>query len=199
MAPVNPYGASKMMCERMLEDAARAHGLSYVTLRYFNVAGADPQARMGPRTPNATQLIQACCQAALGRRKQIDIFGIDYDTPDGTGVRDYIHVEDIASAHLAAARYLEQGGQPVTLNVGYGQGSSVREIIDTAQRVTGRCFNVVESARRPGDPAMMIAIADRIHSVLGWAPRHQDLERIVADSWRWEQKLAQADVSHKHG
>ena len=114
-------------------------------------------------------------------------------------MRDYIHVEDIASAHLAAARYLEQGGQPVTLNVGYGQGSSVREIIDTAQRVTGRCFNVVESARRPGDPAMMIAIADRIHSVLGWAPRHQDLERIVADSWRWEQKLAQADVSHKHG
>lgn len=199
LAPVNPYGASKMMCERMLGDAARAHGLRYVALRYFNVAGADPQARMGPRTPIATQLIQACCQAALGRRQLIEIFGTDYDTPDGTGVRDYIHVEDIASAHLAAARYLDQGGQPVTLNVGYGRGSSVREIIGTVQRVTGRRFNAVESARRPGDPAMMIAVADRIRSVLDWAPRHQDLERIVADSWRWEQKLVQADVSHKHG
>ncbi len=188
LSPVNPYGASKMMCERILEDAAKAHGMRYVILRYFNVAGADPQARIGQRADNATQLVQVCCQAALGRRRQVEIFGTDYATPDGTGIRDYIHVEDVASAHLAAVRYLDKGGRSVTLNVGYGRGSSVREVVAAVQRVSGRHLNVVESARRRGDTGKMIATADRIRSVLGWLPRYEGLEQIVADSWRWEQK-----------
>lgn len=187
--PINPYGTSKLMSEWMLRDAAAAHGLSYAALRYFNVAGADPLARMGQRTPEATHLIKVCCLAALGMRGAVSIFGTDYPTPDGTGIRDYIHVEDLASAHLAALRYLERGGESVTLNVGYGQGASVRKVIETARRITGVEFPVEEAPRRPGDPASLVARADSIRTVLDWEPRYNNLETIVADAWRWEQKL----------
>jgi UDP-glucose 4-epimerase len=190
--PINPYGTSKLMSEWMLRDAALAYGLRYVALRYFNVAGADPRARMGQRVKEATHLIKVCCQAALGKRSSVSIFGADYPTPDGTGIRDYIHIEDLASAHLAALSYLERGGESTVLNVGYGHGSSVREVIDVVHRVTGVRFPVVEDARRPGDPAMLVSRADRIRQILDWSPRYADLETIVADAWRWEQKLAAA-------
>jgi len=188
--PINPYGTSKLMSEWMLRDTALAHGLRYVALRYFNVAGADPQARMGQRVKEATHLIKVCCQAALGNRSEVSVFGSDYPTPDGSGVRDYIHIEDLASAHLAALSYLDKGGDSTTLNVGYGKGSSVREVIDVVQRISGVQFPVREAPRRPGDPAMLVAKAERIRQVLDWAPRYADLETIVADAWRWEQKLA---------
>jgi len=187
--PINPYGSSKLMSEWMLRDVASAHGFRYAAPRYFNVAGADPLARMGQRTPEATHLIKVCCEAALGMRKSISIYGTDYPTPDGTGIRDYIHIEDLASAHLAALRYLENGGESVTLNVGYGSGASVREVIEVARRVSGVEFQVEEAPRRPGDPAMLVARADHIRTVLDWEPRYNDLETIVADAWRWEQKL----------
>jgi UDP-glucose 4-epimerase len=188
--PINPYGTSKHMSEWMLRDTALAHGLRYVALRYFNVAGSDPQARMGQRVKDATHLIKVCCQAALGNRSAVSIFGTDYPTPDGTGVRDYIHVEDLASAHLAALAYLERGGESTTLNVGYGRGSSVREVIDVVQRVSGVRFPVCEAPRRPGDPPMLVAKAERIRQVLDWTPRFAELETIVADAWRWEKKIA---------
>ena len=188
-SPINPYGSSKLMSEWMLRDVAAAHGFRYVAPRYFNVAGADPLARMGQRTPEATHLIKVCCEAALGMRKSISIYGTDYPTPDGTGIRDYIHIEDLASAHLAALRYLENGGESVILNVGYGNGASVREVIEVARRLSGVEFPVEEAPRRPGDPAMLVARADRILKVLDWEPRYNDLETIVADAWRWEQKL----------
>jgi UDP-glucose 4-epimerase len=161
-----------------------------VALRYFNVAGADPQARIGQRTPEATHLIKVACQAALGQRDAMSIFGTDYPTPDGTGIRDYIHIEDLASAHLAALSHLEEGGAPVTLNVGYGSGSSVREVIRMVKEISGVDFRVIEAARRPGDPAMIVAKADRIRSGLAWEPRFADLRAIVGDAWRWEKKLA---------
>ena len=188
--PINPYGTSKLMSEWMLRDVASAHALNYVALRYFNVAGADPVARIGQRTPEATHLIKVCCQAALGMRDSVSIFGTDYQTPDGTGIRDYIHIEDLAAAHLAALRYLEKGNASATLNVGYGRGSSVREVIEVVHRVSGVNFQVVEAPRRPGDPAMLVAKADRIRGVLEWTPRYDNLQTIVEDSWRWEQNLA---------
>jgi UDP-glucose 4-epimerase len=188
--PINPYGTSKLMSEWMLRDTAFAHGLNYVALRYFNVAGADPLARMGQRTPEATHLIKVCCQAALGMRDSVSIFGTDYPTADGTGIRDYIHIEDLASAHLAALRHLENGGASTTLNVGYGRGSSVREVIDFVHKITGVGFPVVEAPRRPGDPAMLVAKADRIRGVLEWTPRYDNLQTIVEDAWHWEQELA---------
>lgn len=188
--PINPYGTSKLMSEWMLRDTAYAHGLRYVALRYFNVAGADPVARMGQRIEAATHLIKVCCQAALGKRESVSIFGTDYATPDGTGIRDYIHIEDLAAAHLSALRYLEGGGSPVTLNVGYGTGSSVREVIEVVRRVSGVSFEVREAPRRPGDPAMLVARSQRIRQVLDWQPRYDDLEKIVADAWHWERKLA---------
>ena len=187
--PINPYGTSKLMSEWMIRDTAAAHGMRYAALRYFNVAGADPLARMGQRTPEATHLIKVCCLTALGLRGAVSIFGTDYPTPDGTGIRDYIHVEDLASAHLASLRYLEKGGESVTLNVGYGQGASVRKVIETARRVSGVEFPVEEAPRRPGDPASLVARADSIRTILDWEPRYNDLETIVADAWRWEQKL----------
>jgi UDP-glucose 4-epimerase len=187
--PINPYGTSKLMSEWMLRDVSLAHGMRYVALRYFNVAGADPGARIGQRTPEATHLIKVCCQAALGMRPNVSIFGTDYPTPDGTGIRDYIHIEDLAAAHLAALRHLERGGRPATFNVGYGRGSSVREVIEVVRRVSGVNFDVVEAPRRPGDPAMLVARADRIRSALGWIPAHDDLGKIVGDAWRWEQRL----------
>jgi len=189
-APINPYGTSKLMSEWMLRDTALAHGLRYVALRYFNVAGADPLARMGQRTPEATHLIKVSCQAALGMRPGVSIYGTDYPTPDGTGIRDYIHVEDLASSHLAALAYLERGGGSDTFNVGYGKGSSVREVIDLVRRVSGIDIPATEAPRRPGDPAMLIAKADRIRTLLTWTPRFDNLETIVADAWRWERKLA---------
>jgi UDP-glucose 4-epimerase len=188
--PINPYGTSKLMSEWMLRDTALAHGLRYVALRYFNVAGADPLARMGQRVKDATHLIKVCCQAALGLRPSVSIYGIDYPTPDGTGIRDYIHIEDLASAHLAALSHLEKGGESLTVNVGYGRGSSVREVIDVVHRVSGVRFPVIEAERRPGDPAMLVAHADRIRHILDWSPRYADLETIVADAWRWEQILS---------
>lgn len=187
--PINPYGTSKLMSEWMLRDAAFAHGFSYVALRYFNVAGADPQARMGQRTPDATHLIKVACQAALGMREGVSIFGTDYDTPDGTGIRDYIHIEDLASAHLYALDYLQKGGASTTINVGYGRGESVREVLAAVKRASGVDFSVSLAPRRPGDPAQIVAVAEKIRTLLGWTPRYADLETIVADAWRWEQKL----------
>jgi UDP-glucose 4-epimerase len=187
--PINPYGTSKLMSEWMLRDVAAAHPLRFVALRYFNVAGADPAARMGQRTPEATHLIKVSCQAALGLREQVTIFGTDYDTADGTGMRDYIHIEDLAAAHLAALRYLAQDGDSTTLNVGYGRGASVREVIALVKQVSGVDFPVTEAPRRPGDPAMLVAKAERIRQILDWVPRHASLETIIADAWRWEQKI----------
>lgn len=192
-APINPYGSSKLMSEWMLRDVAAAHGLKYAALRYFNVAGADPRARMGQRTPEATHLIKVCCQAALGMREAVSIYGTDYPTPDGTGIRDYIHIEDLAAAHLAALQHLEKGEESVTLNVGYGLGASVREVIEMARKVSGVDFQVREAPRRPGDPAMLVARAERIRTVLGWEPRYNDLQTIVADAWRWENELQSRD------
>jgi len=190
--PINPYGTSKLMSEWMLRDAAVAHGFSYVALRYFNVAGADPQARMGQRTPDATHLIKVACQAALGMRDGVSVFGTDYDTPDGTGVRDYIHIEDLAKAHLHALKYLEGGGDSTIINVGYGQGESVREVIEVVKKVSGVDFPVSEAPRRPGDPAHLVAVAERIRTLLGWSPSYQDLHAIVSDAWRWEKRLFEA-------
>ena len=190
LAPINPYGTSKLMSEWMLRDTAAAHGIQYVALRYFNVAGADPQARMGQRTPEATHLIKVACQAALGMRESIGIYGTDYPTPDGTGIRDYIHIEDLASAHLSALRYLENGGTPTAMNVGYGRGSSVREVLKLVREVSGVDFRTVEAGRRPGDPASLVAQADKIGRLTGWQPSHANLRTIVADAWRWESKLA---------
>jgi UDP-glucose 4-epimerase len=187
--PITPYGRSKLMSEWVLQDLATAYGLRYVILRYFNVAGADPQARMGPRFHKSTHLIRVCCQAALGLRQGVEIFGTDYNTPDGTGVRDYIHVEDIARAHLAALDYLENGGELITLNVGYGYGSSVRETIEQVKIISGIDFPIIESPRRPGDLAMLISKADRIKRTLNWQPYYASLKTIIDDTWRWEQKL----------
>ena len=190
LAPINPYGTSKLMSEWMLRDISAAHGMQYVALRYFNVAGADPQARMGQRTPEATHLIKVACQAALGMRDGVSIYGTDYPTPDGTGIRDYIHIEDLASAHLFALEYLEKGGEPTAMNVGYGRGSSVREVLAVVRKISGVDFAVHEAERRPGDPASLVAKADRIKSLTGWQPRFNNLETIVADAWRWESRLA---------
>lgn len=190
LAPINPYGTSKLMSEWMLRDVAAAHGLQYVALRYFNVAGADPQARMGQRTPEATHLIKVACQAALGQRQHVAIYGNDYPTPDGTGIRDYIHIEDLAAAHLAALRYLQEGGSSTAINVGYGRGCSVREVLAVVKQVSGSDFKVVEEGRRPGDPACLIAQAEKIGRLTDWQPRYNDLRKIVEDAWRWESKLA---------
>ena len=189
-APINPYGSSKLMSEWMLRDIGAAHGLEYVALRYFNVAGADPLARTGQRTPEATHLIKIACQTALGQRQLTAIYGTDYPTPDGTGIRDYIHVEDLASAHLAALGYLERGGVSTVMNVAYGQGSSVRDVLAMVKQVSGVDFEVVEEGRRPGDPACLVANAEKIRQLTDWHPRYNDLQTIVEDAWFWESKLA---------
>jgi UDP-glucose 4-epimerase len=187
--PINPYGRSKLMSEWMLADVARAHPLTYVALRYFNVAGADPKGRSGQSSPDATHLIKVASQAALGQRAGLDIFGTDYPTPDGTGVRDYIHVTDLARAHLAALDHLRAGGANLTLNCGYGHGYSVRQVVDVVKKVSGVDFPVRLSPRRAGDPASLIARADRIRAELGWRPEHDDLEQIVRQALAWEEKL----------
>jgi len=190
LVPINPYGTSKLMSELMLRDTAAAYEMRYVALRYFNVAGADPQSRMGQRTPEATHLIKVACQAALGMRESISVYGTDYPTPDGTGIRDYIHIEDLASAHLRALEYLEKGGESTAMNVGYGHGSSVREVLEVVKKVSGVNLNIIEAERRPGDPASLVAKADKIRALTGWEPRYNDLEKIVTDAWNWESKLA---------
>jgi UDP-glucose 4-epimerase len=187
--PMSPYGASKLMTETMLRDAGHAHGLNYVILRYFNVAGADPRLRTGQSTRNATHLIKVATEAALGLRPKVDVFGTDYSTPDGTGIRDYIHVSDLARAHSDALRHLRAGGASLTLNCGYGHGFSVLEVIDTVKRVSGVDFRVNVAARRPGDPAQVVAAADRARSLLGWRPQLDDLSTIVSHALAWQKKL----------
>jgi len=190
--PINPYGTSKLMTEWMLRDVAAASPLRHVVLRYFNVAGADPHGRIGQSTPGATHLIKVACEAACGKRDGVAVFGTDYPTPDGTGVRDYIHVEDLARAHLDALAYLEDGGASTTLNCGYGRGYSVREVLAMVERVAGKPLTVREEARRPGDPPALVAIAARIRDTLGWSPQLDDLETIVRTAYEWERKLGTA-------
>jgi UDP-glucose 4-epimerase len=188
-APINPYGTSKLMSEWMLRDAAAASALRYVALRYFNVAGSDPQGRIGQSTPQATLLIKVACEAAVGKRKHVSIFGTNYPTPDGTGIRDYIHVEDLARAHLDALEYLRGGGESAVLNCGYGHGYSVREVLASVERVANRRIETREEPRRDGDPISLIARAQRIRDRLGWHPQLDDLDAIVRSSLKWEEHL----------
>ena len=188
LVPINPYGASKMMSEKMLVDCAKAYDLNYVILRYFNVAGADPQSRIGLKRDKCTLLIKACCEAAAKQRKNIEIFGTDLDTPDGTCIRDYIHVEDLADAHLKALEYQNAGKPSIILNVGYGEGHSVKEVIQSVKKISGVNFDVVESSPREGDPVALTAKTEEIERVLGWIPRFNSLDKIVLDSWNWEKK-----------
>ena len=187
--PISPYGSSKRMTETMLADTARAHPLRYVALRYFNVAGADPSGRTGQSTPRATHLIKVASEAAVGLRAGLDVFGTDYGTPDGTCVRDYIHVTDLVRAHLDALRYLRSGGESTVLNCGYGEGFSVLEVVDAVKRVSGVDFPVRTVERRPGDPPALVAGAGRIRDRLGWKPRLNDLDTIVSHALSWEKHL----------
>jgi UDP-glucose 4-epimerase len=187
--PINPYGTSKLMSEWMLRDLSAATGLRHVILRYFNVAGSDPGRRIGHSAPNATLLVKVACQHAAGVRPHISVFGTDYPTPDGTGVRDYIHVEDLASAHLKALDYLRGGGTSKTLNCGYGHGFSVREVLSMMERVKGGSLDVREEPRRAGDPPSLVADARTIRQVLGWTPQLDDLETLVRTQYAWEHEL----------
>ncbi len=189
--PINPYGRSKLMSEWMIQDVAKASNLRYVILRYFNVAGADSSGMLGQRTENATHLIRMACDAALGRRPALEIFGTDFPTPDGSAIRDFIHVEDLASAHLAALRYLESSDTSQVLNCGYGCGYSVREVAKCVQGLSDNGFTVVESRRRLGDPACVTADVGKIHSVLDWEPRYTELEESVRSAFNWEIKLVE--------
>ena len=190
LMPESPYGRSKLMTELMLADVAAAHPLTYGVLRYFNVAGADPKQRSGQSSPTATHLIKVASQAALGQRPSIGIFGTDFPTPDGTGVRDYIHVTDLVEAHALLLEYLRKGGASVTMNCGYGRGFSVRDVVRTVKEVSGVDFKVVEEPRRAGDPASIVAKADKVRQVLGWKPAHDDLNEIVDAAMNWERYLA---------
>jgi UDP-glucose 4-epimerase len=194
--PINPYGRSKLMSEWLIEDQGKVSPLRYMILRYFNVAGADPGGRIGQFSPQATHLVKMACDAALRRQPSVSIFGTDFPTPDGTGVRDYIHVEDLASAHLAALRYLEQGHASQTLNCGYGQGYSVRQVIDRVQALSGVDFPVLEADRRPGDPAVVIASAAKMRAILDWHPQFDDLDTIIRTTLRWEYQKVQRSPPH---
>jgi len=187
--PINAYGTSKLMSEWMLRDVAAVSDLRYVALRYFNVAGSDPGGRIGQATPGATLLTKVACEAMVGKRPHVAVFGSDYPTPDGTGMRDYLHIEDLAAAHLNALNYLRADGKSVTLNVGYGHGYSVREVLRMVETVGGKPLVIREEARRAGDPAYLVARADRIRAELGWKPRYDDLQAIVSHSLAWERKL----------
>ena len=187
--PLSPYGSSKLMSEIMLHDVAAAHGMNYVALRYFNVAGADPMARIGLATVGATHLLKIAVEAATGQRAKVDVFGTDYPTPDGSCIRDFIHVSDLAEAHRAALAYLRSGGASMTLNCGYGRGYSVLETIEAVRRVSGRNFAVQYAPRRPGDIMTMIADTGRIRGVLDWTPQYDDLETIAKHALAWEEKL----------
>lgn len=193
--PINPYGTSKLMTEWMLRDLAAAGGPSFVALRYFNVAGCEPGGSIGQSTPKATLLVKVACEAAVGKRKQVSVFGTDYPTPDGTGLRDYIHVEDLASAHVDALRYLRNGGDSTILNCGYGHGYSVREVLQAVENAHGAPLNIVDEPRRPGDPPALVAVADQVRSVLGWTPHYDDLDTIVKTALNWEKKIAARDPS----
>lgn len=193
--PINPYGTSKLMTEWMLRDLAAAGGPRYVALRYFNVAGCEPTGTIGQSTPKATLLVKVACEAATGRRPRVAIYGTDYPTPDGTGLRDYIHVEDLASAHLDALTYLRNGGDSAVLNCGYGHGYSVRDVLAAVERANGKPLNIVEEPRRAGDPPELIAVANRVREVLGWSPQFDDLDTIVKTSLAWEKKIAAKDAS----
>lgn len=187
--PESPYGRSKLMTEWMLADAAVAHGLRYAALRYFNVAGADPQGRTGESTKRATHLIKVACEAALGKREGVTVFGTDYATSDGTGVRDYIHVSDLVAAHADALKALRAGEPSLVANCGYGHGFSVLEVIEAVKRVSGVAFPVILGDRRPGDPAAIVGSPERIIERLGWQPRFDDLDRIVGTALAWEEAL----------
>ena len=187
--PLSPYGRSKLMTEMMLEDAAAAHGLHYGILRYFNVAGADPLARTGQSTKGATHLIKVAVETALGLRPKMDVYGTDYQTPDGTCIRDYIHVWDLVRAHSQALAYLRAGGRSITVNCGYGRGFSVLEVIETVKQVSGIDFKVEIAGRRPGDPARIVAAADRARATLHWKPEFDNLPTIVSHALAWERKL----------
>ncbi len=189
--PINPYGTSKLMSEWMLRDVSFATPLRHVVLRYFNVAGSDPEGRIGQSTRAATLLVKVACEAAVGKRQFVSVFGTDYPTPDGTGIRDYIHVHDLADAHLRAVDYLRAGGSSLTANCGYGHGYSVREVLATVQRVAGRSLDIREEPRREGDPPSLVAHAQRVRDLLRWTPRYDDLEQIVRTSLEWEKRLVQ--------
>lgn len=186
--PINPYGRSKLMSEWMIQDLAKISDLRYIILRYFNVAGANLEGKIGQNNPKATHLMRIACDAALGLRSQAEIFGTDFATPDGTGVRDYIHVEDLATAHLDALHYLESNQPSQILNCGYGQGYSVRDVLDRVRRISGVNFPIIEVDRRPGDPAAVTACADKIRSLLDWQPRFDDLDIIIRTTLEWERK-----------
>ena len=190
LAPINPYGWSKLMTEIMLRDTAAAHDFRYVALRYFNVAGADPQGRSGQSTPKATHLIKVACETALGKRSHMEVFGTDYPTRDGTCVRDFIHVKDLARAHVAALAHLRNGGKADVFNCGYSKGYSVLEVLDSVKRVSGKPMDVRYSPRRAGDPAAIVAASDKIRGNLGWVPHHDDLDKIVSQALAWEADLA---------
>jgi UDP-glucose 4-epimerase len=189
-APINAYGTSKLMSEWMLRDLCAVTPMRHVALRYFNVAGSDPEGRIGQSTLKATLLVKVACEAVVGKRTHLSVFGTDYPTPDGTGVRDYIHVEDLADAHLKALTYLRGGGESTTLNCGYGRGYSVRELLSVVESVAGHPIAKREEPRRAGDPPTLVARAARIRATLGWQPRHDDLTKIVTTSLEWERKLA---------
>lgn len=184
--PINPYGRSKLSCEWLIRDYAQASDLRYVILRYFNVAGAEPGGQLGQMSEQASHLIRVTCDAALKRRLGVQIFGTDFATPDGTAIRDYIHVEDLATAHLNALTYLEQGNDSQILNCGYGTGYSVRQVIERVKTISGVDFPVIETERRPGDPACVVASGDRIRKLLGWQPKYNDLDQIVYTTLAWE-------------
>jgi UDP-glucose 4-epimerase len=190
--PINPYGSSKLMTEWMLRDLSAATQMTHVALRYFNVAGADPGGRIGQSTASATLLTKVACEAAVGKRDKVFIFGTDYSTDDGTAVRDYIHVTDLSRAHVDALRYLRSGGPSTTLNCGYGHGYSVREVLEAVGKANGAPLNIEEALRRAGDPPMLIAASDRIREVLGWNPGYDDLDLIVESALRWERRLKSA-------
>jgi UDP-glucose 4-epimerase len=192
---MSPYGSSKLMTEIMLRDAGAAHGLSYIILRYFNVAGADPLLRSGQSTKGATHLIKVAVETAIGLRPLMEVFGTDYATPDGTCIRDYIHVCDLVRAHGDALRHLRSGRPSLTLNCGYGRGFSVLEVIDTVKRVSGFDFKVAASGRRPGDPAAIVADGSRIRSLLGFAPQFDDLATIVDHALKWERRRASLEAA----
>ncbi len=188
LSPINPYGQSKLMTEHMLKDFSLSSEFRYVALRYFNVSGADPEGQIGQSFPEATHLIKVACEAAVGKRSSIKVFGTDYETRDGTCVRDYIHVSDLAEAHVKALEYLDRGGKSEVLNCGYGHGFSVREVISRVKEITGVDIKVEDSPRRLGDPASLTAKADRIHDVIGWKPRYDDLNIIIKSAYEWEKK-----------
>jgi UDP-glucose 4-epimerase len=188
-APINAYGTSKLMSEWMLRDLCAVTPMRHVALRYFNVAGSDPGGRIGQSTRAATLLVKVACEAAVGKRTHLSVFGTDYPTPDGTGVRDYIHVEDLATAHLNALDYLRAGGQSLTANCGYGHGYSVREVLSSVEKIAGLKLNIKEEPRRAGDPPSLVAKCDKVRDVLGWQPKLDDIDTIVRTSLEWEKRL----------